>query len=81
MKEIDLERKIKIKDNYFQLIIDLGFDYDGFNDSEKLKLLIDELVRYANLGLSSNDTESMTIDENRREFNILGEELENGIHK
>lgn len=81
MKEIDLERKIKIKDNYFQLIIDLGFDYDGFNDSEKLKLLIDELVRYANLGLSSNDTESMTIDENCREFNILGEELENGIHK
>lgn len=81
MKEIDLERKLKIKDKYLQLIIDLGFDYDGFNNSESLKLLIDELVRYANLGLNSNDTESMTIDENRREFNILGEELENGIHK
>lgn len=77
----DLERKLKIKDKYLQLIIDLGFDYDDFNNSESLKLLIDELVRYANLGLSSNDTESMAIDENRREFNILGEELENGIHK
>ncbi len=81
MKKNDLERKLKIKDKYFRLIIDLGFDYDGFNNSDKLKILIDELVRYANLGLHSNDTEMITIDEKHRKFNILDEELKNGIYK
>lgn len=30
-----------------QLLIDIGFDYDGFNQVESLKTLIDELVEYA----------------------------------
>lgn len=30
-----------------QLLIDIGFDYDGFNKVESLKGLIDELVSYA----------------------------------
>lgn len=30
-----------------QLLIDIGFDYDGFNQVDSLKTLIDELVRYA----------------------------------
>lgn len=29
------------------LLIDIGFDYDGYNDVENLKRLIDELVSYA----------------------------------
>lgn len=29
------------------LLIDIGFDYDGYNDIENLKRLIDELVSYA----------------------------------
>ena len=28
------------------LLIDIGFDYDGYNDIENLKRLIDELVSY-----------------------------------
>lgn len=44
---MDLERQIKIKDKYCQLIINLGFDYDGFNTVDSLKGLIDELVSYA----------------------------------
>lgn len=30
-----------------QLIADIGFDYDGYNDVENLKQIIDELVQYA----------------------------------
>lgn len=30
-----------------QLLIDIGFDYDGFNQADSLKTLIDELVGYA----------------------------------
>lgn len=33
--------------NKIQYIKDLGFDYDGFNNVEDLKKLIDELVRIA----------------------------------
>ena len=36
----------KAKDK-LQLLIDIGFDYDGFNQVDSLKTLIDELVGYA----------------------------------
>lgn len=42
-----LKKKIANKDMWCQLIADLGFDYDGHNDVENLKLLIDKLVKYA----------------------------------
>ena len=41
------KNKIDNKDNWCQLIVDIGFDYDGCNTIESLKGLIDELVRYA----------------------------------
>lgn len=34
-----------------QMIIDIGFDYDGYSKAEHLKELIDELVDYARRGL------------------------------
>ena len=46
------KNKIDNKDNWCQLIVDIGFDYDGCNTIEGLKGLIDELVRYA---LNSRD--------------------------
>ena len=46
------KNKIDNKDKWCQLIIDIGFDYDGCNTIESLKGLIDELVRYA---LNSRD--------------------------
>ena len=54
LKEKVKYQKIKIdnKDNWCQLIVDIGFDYDGCNTIESLKGLIDELVRYA---LNSRD--------------------------
>lgn len=47
MKHIEKEELFRILDNKIQLIIDLGFDYDGLNTVKSLKDLIDELVRYA----------------------------------
>lgn len=43
-KDIQANKKAIEK---LQLIIDIGFDYDGYNSPEKLKKLIDELVKYA----------------------------------
>ena len=34
--------------NELQLLTDIALDYDGFNNVESLKGLIDEIVRYAN---------------------------------
>jgi hypothetical protein len=39
------------KNEAFQLIIDLGDDYDGFNTVDSLKALIDELVEIARIGI------------------------------
>lgn len=44
---IELLTKINKAINKIQYIRDLGFDYDGFNNIEDLKGLIDELVRIA----------------------------------
>ena len=50
----NLNKKIDIMERYFELIIDLGFDYDGLSKSDDLKTLIDELVHYARLGRRDN---------------------------
>lgn len=48
MKELqDYKSRCENANGKVQLIRDLGFDYDGFNDVNNLKLLIDELVRIA----------------------------------
>lgn len=74
-KEIErLNNIIKIMENYFELILDLGFDYDGFNDEDNLKKLIDELCRYASLGRVYNTTETIYVNRDKK-YNILGEEL------
>lgn len=50
----DLLKQLKHKQNVIeraieklQLLIDIGFDYDGLNQVDSLKTLIDELVEYA----------------------------------
>lgn len=63
-----------IMEKYFELIIQLGYDYDGLNSVESLKELIDELVRYAKLGITKNLTESIYENE-KGKYNILGKEL------
>ena len=75
-----LEREIKIKNEYFQLIIDCGFDYDGLNSVENLKYLVDDLVDLAKSGLKSDDKRPIYSSSNKQ-YNILNEELDNGICK
>lgn len=47
----ETERELKIYRATLTLIKDIGFDYDGFNDADSLKDLIDELVGFAIKGL------------------------------
>ena len=72
----ELDRKIQIKDKYLDLIIAIGYGYDGFNEVESLKGLIDELVRFAKMALDNDDKTSIAIDSNDKKMNILGEIIE-----
>ena len=74
-KKRDLEKKLKIKDEYLRLIIEIGFDYDGYNDADNLKGVIDELVKYAKKALN-NDDSSIIYSGTNKKYNILNEELE-----
>lgn len=76
MSNDKLERQIKIKNKYFQMIIDYGFDYDGFNDVSNLKQLIDDIVEFSKAGLDCNDKKVVYINRNgKKKYNILDEEL------
>lgn len=81
--ESELKRQIKIKNEYAKLIIDLGFDYDGYSNAYNLKKLIDELVNYAKDILNNNDKKVIYIDGNNKKYNILHEEIgeNDGIYK
>lgn len=69
---------IEIMEKYFELIIDLGFDYDGCNSIESLKGLIDELVHLAILGRGCNTSEPIYINGNKK-YNIIHEELKEDL--
>lgn len=73
---MDLERQIKIKDKWCQLIIDTGFDYDGFNTVESLKGLIDELVDYAHKAIICDDLSAVYVRADDKKSNILLEDIE-----
>lgn len=72
---MDLERQIEIKNEYLVFILDLVYDYDGFNTIEGLKGLIDELRIYASYALDSNDKIPVYRDGNGNDFNILHEKI------
>lgn len=68
------EEIITIMEKYFELIYDLGFDYDGFNYEKDLKGLIDGMCRFASLGRVANTSEVIFVDRDKQ-YNILGEEI------
>ena len=71
----ELRRKIEVKDQYLELITDIGFDYDGCESPNHLKELIDELVGYANKAIDCRtDTVEFT-GAGGTKFNILHEEI------
>lgn len=74
-KEInELKRDKNIMQNYLELIINIGSDYDGYNDVENLKALIDELCEYALCGTKLDDTKIISSC-GEKYYNILGEEI------
>ena len=76
-KEIEqLKRQIKIKNKYCQLIYDIGFDYDGYEKPNDLKMIIDELVSYSIDAINSDDKKVMYEDSNGIKSNILMEEID-----
>lgn len=71
-----LKRQLKIKNEYLDLIIGLGFDYDGLNSVESLKRLIDQLVDYAKKAKVCDDKSIIYGGENLGEpRNILLEKM------
>lgn len=72
---MDLERQVKIKDEWCQLIVDLGFDYDGCNTVESLKGLIDELVDYAHKAIICDDVSVAYVGADDKKSNILLENI------
>lgn len=74
-KNEKLARQVEIMKRYLELIIDLGFDYDGYNKAENLKGLIDTLVECAKLGLEKNTTKVMAVN-SKEKYNILGERID-----
>lgn len=70
------KRQNKIKDEYLKLICDLGFDYDGYEESESLKELIDELVDLAKKAIKNDDKSVVYTGGDGLEFNILRERLD-----
>ena len=65
IKELEKkDREIQIKNNYLDLIWQIGYDYDGLNKVESLKELIDELVDYA-IKAKKNDDKSVIYEGNR----------------
>ncbi len=75
-----MNKQIEIMENYLELIIDLGFDYDGCNTIESLKVLIDELVHYAKLGRACNINTPVYANGGKY-YNILHEELKDSDNK
>ena len=75
---MDLQRQIDIKNAYLEMIRDIGFDYDGRDNVEDLKNLIDELLYYTRLAIDNNDKEVIYIshkDGKEQELNILSEDI------
>lgn len=54
----DYKNQIALKNNYLKLIYGLSVGYDGFNDIDGLKSLIDDMARYAKKGLNNIELES-----------------------
>lgn len=69
------KKKIELKDEYAQLMIDLAIDYDGETKAKNLKYLIDDLVKYAKTIVNNDDKLVVYIDYKDRKYNIFGEEI------
>ena len=70
-----LQRQIKIKDNYFDMIYFVGADYDGYEKAKDLKSVIDDLVDYAIKGKNNDDKSQIYMNGHGKPENILCEKI------
>lgn len=70
-----LQRQIKIKNNYFDMIYFVGADYDGYEKAKDLKSVIDDLVDYAIKGKNNDDKSQMYMNGSGKPENILFERI------
>lgn len=70
------QRQLNIKNRYLELIRDIGYDYDGFDKSDDLKELIDELVGLSRQAIKNDDWTVMWISAKNESKNILQERLD-----
>ena len=70
-----LQRQIKIKNNYFDMIYFVGADYDGYKKAKDLKSVIDDLVDYAIKGKNNDDKSQMYMNGSGKPENILFERI------
>ena len=74
-----LKRQIDIKNEYLNTIYAIGFDYDGFEESESLMQLIDSLVDFAKRAVKNDDKYAMYegygTNNSTKYYNILHEEV------
>ena len=73
----ELERQIKIKNAYLNLIWAIGYDYDGCETPKSLKGLIDELLEMT-IQARMNDDKSVMYEDfsGKHKKNILQEPLD-----
>lgn len=72
----NLKRQIEIKNNYLELIYDIGYDYDGCNSVKSLKELIDELIDLAAKGIKNDDKSEMYMGGKNILFEQVGDNNE-----
>lgn len=78
-KKDELIRETEIKNAYLQLIMDIGYEYDRFNDVDNLKLIIDDMIKYAKMAIDNDDESIICIDGNENQLNILDETIEREV--
>ena len=75
MSERNLERELKIKDEWCRFIISCLYDYDGFKNSiSGLRSLVDEAIEYASRAIDCDDTTPIFSGRDGK-FNILMEKI------
>lgn len=71
----ELERQIKIKDEYLKLMWFIGADYDGYETPDGLKSVIDNLMDLCQKAGNNNDTYAIYEGCGDKYYNILNEEV------
>lgn len=72
----ELQRNLKIKDNYLHTIYSIGYDFDDYNNIKLLKETLKEMVELSDKAINCDDNYVIGKDKKTgKEYNILMEEV------